>query len=86
MKNISKAGNKRRNNNGNVENWQTLEGYAFETVPAKGTSKRCSKCGRKGERKGKDFKCKNHEHLYRLDADLNAARNIAHAQPRAAAT
>ncbi|MGV9205757.1 MAG: zinc ribbon domain-containing protein [Promethearchaeia archaeon] len=69
-----------------IENRQRLERYAFETVPAKGTSKRCSKCGRKGERKGKDFKCKNHEHLYRLDADLNAARNIAHAQPRAAAT
>ncbi|MGV9204559.1 MAG: zinc ribbon domain-containing protein [Promethearchaeia archaeon] len=51
-----------------------------------GTREIRSKCGRKWVHKGKEFKCQNHQQLYRLDADLNAARNIAQAQPRAAAT
>jgi len=39
------------------------------------TSKICSRCGQKGTRKGLTFKC---EHCgFELNADLNAARNIA---------
>ncbi|MGV9205405.1 MAG: zinc ribbon domain-containing protein [Promethearchaeia archaeon] len=41
----------------NFKRFPALEGHAFEAVPAKGTSKRCSKCGREGVRKGKNFKC-----------------------------
>lgn len=62
-----------------VKNRQTIEGYSFLTVRAKGTSQRCSRCGKKGKRKGKSFRCGNHTVPYRLDADLNAARNIARA-------
>ncbi|MFX1534937.1 MAG: zinc ribbon domain-containing protein [Promethearchaeota archaeon] len=50
-------------------------GIRVELVVARGTSYRCSSCGRRGERHGKTFSC---PHCQRqLDSDLNAARNIA---------
>ncbi|MFX0091608.1 MAG: zinc ribbon domain-containing protein [Candidatus Hodarchaeota archaeon] len=50
-------------------------GIRVELVVARGTSYRCSSCGRKGERYGKTFNC---PHCHRqLNSDLNAARNIA---------
>lgn len=51
------------------------QGIRVELVVARGTSQRCSSCGRKGERHSKTFRC---PHCHRqLDSDLNAARNIA---------
>jgi len=47
-----------------------------ELVNARGTSKRCWKCKHYGSRNEKKFSCTAHGN-YRLDADLNAARNIA---------
>ncbi|MFX0090598.1 MAG: zinc ribbon domain-containing protein [Candidatus Hodarchaeota archaeon] len=53
----------------------TRQGIKVELVVAKGTSSRCSSCGKIGERTGKMFYC---PHCQRhLDSDLNAARNIA---------
>ncbi|MFX0095496.1 MAG: zinc ribbon domain-containing protein, partial [Candidatus Hodarchaeota archaeon] len=53
----------------------TRQGIKVELVVAKGTSYRCSSCGKTGERTGKMFCC---PHCQRqLDSDLNAARNIA---------
>jgi len=51
-----------------------LHDIRFKKVPARNTSKRCSCCGKLGNRSGKQFKCP-HCGLS-LDADLNAARNI----------
>ncbi|MFX0064930.1 MAG: zinc ribbon domain-containing protein [Candidatus Hermodarchaeota archaeon] len=50
-------------------------GIRVELVVARGTSQRCSSCGRKGERIGKTFVCPQCHR--QLDRDLNAARNIA---------
>ena len=52
----------------------TLHDIRFKNVPARNTSKRCSCCGKLGNRSGKQFTCP-HCGLS-LDADLNAARNI----------
>jgi hypothetical protein len=57
-----------------------VAGIAVERVNAAGTSKRCSYCGKKGNRDGKTFACK--ECFRSVDSDLNAARNVAIA-PRA---
>ncbi|MFX0061060.1 MAG: zinc ribbon domain-containing protein [Candidatus Hermodarchaeota archaeon] len=61
-----------------IRQTQTLaarHGIRVELVVARGTSYRCSSCGRRGERHGKIFRC---PHCQRqLDSDLNAARNIA---------
>ena len=51
-----------------------IHGIGFEKVPAAYTSKNCSRCGKRGTRAGKIFKCGCGFHL---DSDLNAARNIA---------
>jgi len=51
-----------------------LHDIKFKKVPAHNTSKRCSCCGKLGNRSGKQFTCP-HCRLS-LDADLNAARNI----------
>lgn len=50
-------------------------GIDVELVNARYTSQTCSRCHERGHRKGKTFTCP-HCGL-RLDADLNAARNIA---------
>ena len=50
------------------------KGIFVEWVVAKHTSKRCSRCGQLGDRKGKIFKCPHCG--FQLDSDLNAARNI----------
>ncbi|NVM29250.1 MAG: transposase [Candidatus Helarchaeota archaeon] len=50
------------------------KGLFVEWVIAKHTSKRCSRCGKLGQRKGKIFKCPHCG--FQLDSDLNAARNI----------
>jgi transposase len=53
----------------------TRQGIQVELVVAKGTSYRCSSCGKVGTRTGKIFYCR---HCQRhLDSDLNATRNIA---------
>ncbi|MBY9008203.1 MAG: transposase [Candidatus Lokiarchaeota archaeon] len=52
-----------------------LNRISFKKIPAYKTSQICSCCGKEGLRKGKLFICK-HCNLH-LDADLNAARNIA---------
>jgi len=67
-----------------VELQAGLHKIGFERVNARNTSQRCSICGEHQHaiRDGKRFVCKNraahkgHE-VVRLDADLNAARNIA---------
>ncbi|MHA1683996.1 MAG: zinc ribbon domain-containing protein [Promethearchaeota archaeon] len=51
-------------------------GIAVEWVDARNTSKRCSRCGIIGKRKGKTFTCSDPACGLRLDSDLNAARNI----------
>lgn len=50
-------------------------GKLLVKVPPEYTSKMCSKCGVLGIRNGRGFHCPACK--YRLDADLNAARNIA---------
>ncbi len=50
----------------------------IEMVKARGTSQRCSRCGKTGNRKGKQFIC--HHCGFLCDCDLNAARNITIAQ------
>ena len=50
------------------------KGIFVEWVVAKHTSKRCSRCGQLGDRKGKIFNCPHCG--FQLDSDLNAARNI----------
>jgi transposase len=52
----------------------THQSISFRKVSARNTSKRCSCCGKLGNRSGKQFICP-HCGLS-LDADLNAARNI----------
>ena len=47
-----------------------------ELVDARGTSRRCSRCGHHGIRQGKSFTCTNPACGTRIDADLNSARNI----------
>ena len=51
-----------------------LHSILFQKVPAYKTSQRCSSCGKLGLRKGRIFACR-HCGL-KLDADLNASRNI----------
>ena len=53
------------------------EGITVKKVNARNTSKKCSRCGTLGNRFGKQFSC-SHCGL-KLDADLNAARNICQA-------
>ena len=50
----------------------------IEMVKAKGTSQRCSHCGKTGKRTGKQFTCPHCG--FSCDSDLNAARNITTAQ------
>lgn len=50
-------------------------GKSLVKVPPEYTSKMCSRCGNLGVRKGRGFRCPICG--CRLDADLNAARNIA---------
>jgi transposase len=50
----------------------------IEMVKAGGTSQRCSRCGKTGNRKGKQFVCPHCG--FSCDSDLNAARNITTAQ------
>ena len=53
-------------------------GISVEMVDAAYTSKTCSRCGERGIRKGKVFRCPACG--LQLDSDLNAARNIATAK------
>lgn len=46
----------------------------FQKVPARYTSQSCSSCGKLGSRTGKQFSCPHCG--FKLDSDLNAARNI----------
>jgi transposase len=61
-----------------------LAGIAVEFVDARNTSKRCSRCGTIGDRKGKTFTCTSFDCKEMVDSDLNAARNvqIAPSSPR----
>ena len=52
-----------------------LAGIAVEFVDARGTSKRCSRCGAVGNRAGKSFSCSNGCEMM-VDSDLNGARNV----------
>ena len=53
-------------------------GVHVEWCDARGTSRRCHRCGKVGERRGKVFHCTDPAcPVSQLDADLNAARNIA---------
>ncbi|MBD3187557.1 transposase [Candidatus Bathyarchaeota archaeon] len=65
-----------------------LAGIDVEWADARNTSKRCSRCRKLGSRKGKTFTCSDPACGLRLDADLNAARNIgvARTSPRLHAT
>ena len=56
-----------------------LNGIKFQKVPARGTSQRCSRCGKLGDREGKVFHCNNCG--LTLDSDLNAARNVVIYEP-----
>jgi len=60
-----------------LESYCNDSGVHLITVNPTYTSKRCSNCGwtRNGNRKGKEFECRNCN--FTIDADLNAARNIA---------
>ena len=51
-----------------------LHSIRFQKVPAKNTSKICSRCGKIGIRDAKYFKCPHCGMA--LDSDLNASRNI----------
>lgn len=62
------------------------KGMFVELVNPRNTSKKCSRCGEIGERKGKTFHCTNPECGLTLDSDLNAARNIHVAPLSAGAT
>ncbi|MCG3219403.1 MAG: transposase, partial [Candidatus Heimdallarchaeota archaeon] len=63
-----------------VSQLATRFGIKFELVNARNTSRRCSKCGKIGTRKGKTFVCSHCQSSSgsprQLDSDLNAARNI----------
>jgi putative transposase len=52
-----------------------IAGIAVEKVHAAGTSQRCSYCGKKGNRDGKQFTCTGCGRS--IDSDLNGARNVA---------
>jgi len=62
---------------GKLEQKCEMLGVQVEYVCPTYTSQRCSSCGwvRRSNRKGQEFKCKQCNHV--LNADLNAARNIA---------
>jgi IS605 OrfB family transposase len=62
------------------------KGMFVELVNPRNTSKKCSRCGNHGERKGKTFRCTNPACGLVLDSDLNAARNIHVAPLSAVAT
>lgn len=51
-----------------------LNSIRFQKVPARYTSRRCSRCGELGSRTGKRFSCKRCG--LKLDSDLNASRNV----------
>jgi len=59
------------------------EGIPFALVPARETSQRCNRCGEEGVRNGKIFTCPNCK--YEVNADFNAAVNIAKLAADAAA-
>jgi transposase len=52
-----------------------LNSIRFQKVPARNTSRRCSRCGALGSRAGKRFSCSRCG--LKLDSDLNASRNVA---------
>jgi len=52
-----------------------LNSIRFQKVPARNTSRRCSRCGELGSRTGKRFSCSGCG--LKLDSDLNASRNVA---------
>ncbi len=52
-----------------------LNSIRFQKVPARYTSRRCSRCGELGSRTGKRFSCSCCG--LKLDSDLNASRNVA---------
>jgi len=52
-----------------------LNALRFQKIPARLTSQRCSCCGNIGLRNSKQFSCPHCG--FKLDSDLNAARNIA---------
>jgi len=52
-----------------------LQSISFQKVPARNTSRRCSRCGELGSRAGKRFSCSSCG--LKLDSDLNASRNVA---------
>jgi len=52
-----------------------LNSIRFQKIPARNTSRRCSRCGGLGSRTGKRFSCSRCG--LKLDSDLNASRNIA---------
>jgi len=62
------------------------KGMFVELVNPRNTSRKCSRCGKPGERKGKTFHCTNPACNITLDSDLNAARNIHVAPLSAVAT
>ena len=51
-----------------------LNSIRFQKVPARYTSRRCSRCGELGSRTGKRFSCSRCG--LKLDSDLNASRNV----------
>ena len=55
--------------------WNRINGIPFVAVDPAYTSQICSACGKMGDRKGKNFSCKACGNT--MDADINAAKNIA---------
>ena len=60
-----------------IEAMCTRLGIKVQKVSPRDSSKECHKCGVIGTRKGKTFTCRSKScKLYRVDSDLNAARNL----------
>lgn len=59
-----------------IEYKATMLGVPVAKIDPRYTSQQCSRCGLLGERKGKQFKCSNSEHV-EVDADVNASFVIA---------